>query len=171
MKRIIIVRHSKSSWENLSIDDYDRPLNDRGKKDAEWMSNVFRTKLPPIDHIISSGAKRAIETVSLMLQNQMNVFSFEIDDNLYIAEASAIENVISGINNVHSTILICGHNPGLTEFINEKTMHTIDDIPTSCFVMIEIEMKDWTEIYHQKGTIKFYEYPKMLKDIKHNLYL
>ena len=162
-KRIILYRHSKSSWEDLHIDDYDRPLNQRGLNDAEYMATVIGTKVILPDLILCSGAVRTRQTIDA-LRKKNPFIEIDYDDNLYLTEVFAIEYLIGGVANEIETLLICGHNPALTEFINQKTDSTYEEIPTSCIVVIEFQDYLWKDIANAKGKIVYFEYPNMGKD-------
>jgi len=162
-KRIILYRHSKSSWEDLNIDDYDRQLNSRGLIDAEHMANIIGTKIILPDLILCSGSTRTRQTIDA-LRKKNPFIEIEYDDNLYLAEVFAIDYLISQVANEVETLLICAHNPGLTEFLNQKTNNIFDEIPTSCIVVIEFENYLWKDVPHSKGKLTFIEYPNMPKD-------
>jgi len=162
-KRIILYRHSKSSWEDLNIDDYDRQLNSKGFTDAEYMANVIGTKVILPDLIICSGAMRSRQTIDA-LRKKNPFIEIEYDDNLYLAEAFVINFLVSEIANEIETLLICGHNPGITDFLNQKTENNFDEIPTSCIVVIEFQTYLWKDIIHSTGSIIYIEYPNMQKD-------
>ena len=68
MKTVIMVRHAKSSWEEQGVSDFDRPLNNRGKRDAPEMAQRLKKRNIPIDHFISSPAKRAKKTSELFAE-------------------------------------------------------------------------------------------------------
>lgn len=163
-KRIIIYRHAKSSWEDLQIDDYDRPLNLKGLVDAECMTNIIGTKVILPDLIICSGALRTRQTIDA-LRKKNPFIEIEYNDNLYLAETFAIDYLVSEAANEVETLLICGHNPGLTDFLNAKTNGKYEEIPTSCIVVIEFQNYLWKDVPHSNGLVTFIEYPNMQKDI------
>ena len=162
-KRIIIYRHAKSSWEDLQIDDYDRPLNNRGFIDAEYMATVIGTKVIQPDYILCSGSLRTRQTIDA-LRKKNPFIEIEYDDNLYLASSFAINFLVSEVANEVETLLICSHNPGLTDFINERTGNFYEEIPTACIVVMEYEAYLWKEVPQTKGTITYFEFPKMKKD-------
>lgn len=162
-KRIILYRHAKSSWEDLHIDDYDRQLNSRGLIDAEYMASVIGTKIILPDLIICSGALRTKQTIDA-LRKKNPFIEIEYNDNLYLAESFAIDYLVSEVANEVETLLICGHNPGLTDFLNERTDNHFEDIPTSCIIVIEFNTYLWKDITNAKGTIVYFEYPNMTDD-------
>jgi len=162
-KRIIVYRHAKSSWEDLNIEDYDLNLNSKGLNDAENMAKVIGSKVILPDLILCSGAIRTRQTIDA-LRKKNPFIEIEYDDNLYLAEKTAIEFLVSEVANDIETLLICGHNPGLTDFINAKTDNEFDEIPTSCIVVIEFQNYLWKEILHTKGTIIYVDYPNKSKD-------
>ena len=82
MKTLIIVRHSKSSWKNMNLSDYERPLNKRGKKDAEIMSTELLKKNILIDYLLSSSSKRTIITSKYFI-DKIKLNQYEFFESLY----------------------------------------------------------------------------------------
>ena len=168
MKQIIVLRHAKSSWDNLTIDDYDRELNERGKNDATLMSQLFGQKVAVPDAIVCSGARRVIETLEIMKEHNSRLPDYTVNENLYLAEENILECVISETPNDINTLMICGHNPGLSDLVREMTGKRIEDIPTNSVVVVDTKMDEWTDIYHARGVIEGFYFPKMFKEEIHH---
>src|SRR5688572_17291904 len=131
MKTLLLVRHAKSSWDDITMQDYDRPLNDRGKKDAPEMAARIREKPVEIDLFVSSPAKRAKRTARYFAEE----FKTGKDDIIYIeelygADPAAFEKAVSALPDKHNTVAIFSHNPGITEYANSLTNVKVDDMPT-----------------------------------------
>ncbi len=161
MKTLILARHAKSSWKQPELSDIDRPLNKRGKRDAPFMSRLMAEKSIVPDLIISSPANRAATTA----KNFAEKFSFSDDeiilfDSLYLADTNEILDVIHTIDNSFDTIMLFGHNPGLTLATNYITDEYIDNIPTCGLVTIELAIDSWNEVDCGSGKIICFEYPK-----------
>src|SRR5688572_26380636 len=117
MKRVIIVRHAKSSWDDASLPDFERPLNERGKHDAPMMAKRLLEKKVEIDAFISSPAKRAKRTASLFAKEfGQDKDDLILVDALYHAAPEEFYNAIENAPAKAKTIAIFSHNPGITDF-------------------------------------------------------
>ena len=162
MKSLIIVRHCKSSWADLSLSDFDRPLNKRGNIDGELMSNYLREKEKKIDKLILSTSKRTRLT-SKYFTEKIHFDSISYIDELYHASYSDIINIISKVENNFNSVMVIGHNPGLTELINQYTIMNIYNLPTTGVVKVEFKGDKWERITENKGKIVYKKFPKELK--------
>ncbi len=161
MKSLIIVRHAKSSWENIT-DDFNRPLNERGKNDAPEMAKRLVREKIKIDTFISSPAKRAKKTARLFIHE----FQHSEDDlvlipELYNASVSVFYNVAAGLDQTHNTVAIFAHNPGVTDFANSLTTFKIDDMPTCGIFAIKIHSDSWEDFETAHKEFWFFNYPKL----------
>ncbi|MEO6314888.1 MAG: histidine phosphatase family protein [Chitinophagaceae bacterium] len=163
MKTLLLVRHAKSSWDNASVADFDRPLNARGQKNADEMASRLLLRVPAIDAFISSPAKRAKAT-ALQFAAAYNYSTDEIifEKGLYLAPASFFSNLIAGIDNNFNSIAIFSHNPGITDFANSlATAVTTDNIPTCGIFAVKAEVDNWGEFANTARDLLFYDYPKL----------
>ena len=117
MKRLILIRHSKSSWKDLSLTDFNRPLNGRGKSDGSLMADYLKSKINKIDYLHSSSSVRTFETSKYFIK-QIQFGKVEYDDSLYHCSATSILNMISSYSDNYQSAMIIAHNPGLTNLIN-----------------------------------------------------
>lgn len=163
MRNLYLVRHSKSSWKNLSLNDFDRPLNKKGKKDALLMGDYLTMKKVDIDLIISSPAKRTLETLNLLAEKISFNERVQFEQLLYEANLKKIFSVIRNIDEQIQNVMLIGHNPALTILANYLLKENIDNIPTSGIVAIKFALT-WKDISENCGTLLFFEYPKKLKD-------
>jgi phosphohistidine phosphatase len=165
MKTLILVRHAKSSWKDHDLKDFDRPLNERGKRDAPFMGALIKEKGILPDVLISSPAKRAITTAGLFAK-KLSIAKNEIIENEKIYEASAGEliDIINAIDDTKSSAMIFGHNPGLTMVANYLSDKRIDNIPTCGMVVITFEENSWKSIQIGSGKLIEFEYPKKYFD-------
>lgn len=166
MKILYLVRHAKSSWSDFSLKDFDRPLNERGKKNAPEMAERLKKKKAKIDIFISSPARRAKKTCKIFAKE----FGYDVDDILYrdnIYEGSA-ENyfkVLANLTDKAEQVAIFGHNPGITEFANQLCEQVrIDNIPTCGIFAVEINCERWEDFRDAKKRFLFFDYPKMGQD-------
>ncbi len=161
MKSLLLVRHAKSSWDDFSIKDFDRPLNDRGKKDAPTMAKRMRDKDVRIDAFISSPAKRARKTAEAFAkeykEKKEDIIFF---DELYLASPSTFFEVIGKTDDQLKTIAVFSHNDGITSFANMLTSERIDNIPTSGVFAVTIKTKHWADFEKAEKEFWFFDSPK-----------
>jgi phosphohistidine phosphatase len=162
MKHLILIRHAKSSWDSSATNDFDRPLNERGKKDAPMMAKRLLDRKIKIDQFISSPAKRAKKTAIEFAE----IFDIDKDDivfneELYGALVDSFIEVVSGVNDKHNTIAIFSHNPGITDFANSLTPTIIDNIPTCGIFAVSIKTKNWKNFVDAEKEFLFVDYPKL----------
>jgi len=136
MKSVIIIRHAKSSWDIHTLSDFERPLNERGHRDAPIMADRLLQKAITIDAFISSPAKRALTTAEYFATackvEKRNIIQIK---ELYHASVDTFFNVIARTDNALNNIAVFSHNPGITSFVNELTNASIDNMPT-CGVLL-----------------------------------
>jgi phosphohistidine phosphatase len=161
VKRIYIVRHAKSSWDNPLLDDFSRPLNDRGKRDAPRMAKRLKEKRIIPDVMLASPARRALATCKKMAE----VLRFPEDKikterGLYHADEDQTLEVVKSIKDKYDVVMIFGHNPGLTSFVNKLGNQNFDNVPTCGIVAYEMKIDTWNEADFGKGRLLFYDYPK-----------
>lgn len=164
MKIVYLIRHAKSSWEDSSLSDFDRPLNKRGKKDAPFMSKIIKDKIDKPDLIYTSPAKRAFSTAIQIADTlEFSIKDIISDMNIYDAGVSDIIRILNSISNEKNSIMIFGHNPALTMTSNYLSNKHIDNIPTCGFVQINFNCTDWASITGNMGNLVLFEYPKKYK--------
>ncbi|MDO1448995.1 histidine phosphatase family protein [Rhodocytophaga aerolata] len=165
MKKLFLIRHAKSSWDDASLPDEERPLNKRGKKDAPLMGSLLRKQGITPDLIISSPAKRAFSTAKKMAKElaypKDHILTF---DKLYLSSPAALLEVIKSQPAEVRTLLVFGHNPELTQLVPLLCDHPIDSIPTSGVVSITFQTDTWQKIEKMNGRFDFFDYPKMHKE-------
>ena len=161
MKRLIILRHAKSSWDYPELSDYERPLNSRGNKDAEMMSLKLSKRLDYIDSAILSSSKRT-ELTYEYFKNKINFKSEFFTDELYHASSKKIISIIKDTNSDINSLMVLGHNPGLTETVNFLTNHFLYNLPTTGIIIIKFNINSWNKI-SEKGDLEWIKFPKDYK--------
>jgi len=155
------MRHAKSSWKNETINDMDRPLNERGDRDAPFMGQIMLQKGVLPEEIISSPAERTLATVRHICPIINVPFqSVKVNPSLYAASPSEMLIIIKKINENVQSVLLLGHNPGLTDLSNYLSGYPIDNIPTCGIVELHFPRKSWHEIEFGLCQMGFFEYPK-----------
>jgi phosphohistidine phosphatase len=161
MRELCLVRHAKSSWKYPKLDDFERPLNKRGRKNAPFMGKILhQLKFSP-DLIITSPASRAAMTA--------RTFAFEIkyplDRIQYLASVyeSNERNLIQLLREVDDNIekiMLVGHNPALTYLANNIGDYPISNIPTCGVYWVTLGINVWSGIKENSGKLKYFEFPK-----------
>ncbi|MCY1521619.1 phosphohistidine phosphatase SixA [compost metagenome] len=160
-KRLILIRHAKSDWSSVAQRDFDRPLNRRGHANApEMAERLVKQGIVP-DLIVSSPALRALTTATYFAR-AWNIAEQEmvLDKSIYEANVKDLLQVINGFDNTFSTIVLFGHNPGITDFVNYLTNAALDQMPTCGVVMLEMEVNDWAMVSMATGRVLLFDYPK-----------
>jgi len=161
MKQVFIIRHAKSSWKDETLRDFDRPLNKRGKRDAPFMAEMLRGKIKTIDHIVSSPAVRALTTAGYFAEAfRKSKSSIEEVPALYHAADETILGVTKGLEATQDAVLLFGHNPGLTTFVNRYSDEFLDNLPTCGIARIELASTRWREFGPSKARMNAFYYPK-----------
>ncbi len=161
MKTLYLVRHAKSSWENKKVSDFDRPLNERGKKDASFIAEILHNKNIKVDKILSSPANRALTTAKIFAE-QMGISEKEIDadENIYEAGKNDLLKILQKTDDSINNIMLIGHNPGLTYLSNYLCDFETDNIPTCGIICMQLDFDSWKYLGSKSCSFKFFEYPK-----------
>jgi len=163
MKTLLIIRHAKSSWDIGTLNDFERPLNERGKKDAPEMAKRLLDKKIIIDAFVSSPAKRAKKTAELFCE----VYNHKEEDIIFIsalyhANSHAFYHTIENFADTYNTVAIFSHNPGITSFVNELTESLrIDNMPTCGAFAIKVDTNKWKDFKRSKKEFLFFDHPKL----------
>ena len=161
MKEITFVRHAKSSWDDPSLDALDRPLNNRGKRNAPEMGIRLRKQGIIPDLLISSPAKRAHTTAkSIAEEIGYPKKKIVIDDRLYHGSSNSMISIIQSQGKKINSVMLFGHNPGFTDFANMLCGINIYNIPTAGIVAIDFNIDKWSEVNYNSGELVFFDYPK-----------
>ena len=165
MKRLVVIRHAKSSWKDPGLRDFDRPLNKRGKTDAPEMGRRLAQRSLVPDCLLSSPARRAIRTAEIIA----GAVGFPADritrmDRLYGAGFADLLGILQGLDDTEQTAFVVGHNPGLTDLINSICSPFLDNLPTCGLFCVDFEISSWEEIGRRRGTRVFMDSPKRPAD-------
>jgi phosphohistidine phosphatase len=174
------VRHAKSSWNNDDLEDFHRPLNNRGFKVAPEMGQRFAEKKCKLDAIISRPATRAITTAQIIAQkkgfniddavvvgirgikNGFNIDQITSNIEIYEATLDVLMDLIHQVNDQFGSIMLVGHNPGFTELVNYLVYASIDNMPTCAIAQIQLDVDSWKEISKHSGELISFDYPKLI---------
>ncbi len=158
-KKFFIIRHGKSSWENL-VDDIDRPLIDRGIKGAYMIADRLKEEGLIPEKGISSPAARALHTASIVARvTGMKEGSLSVNNELYLAEVKDILKLVRETPEDISSLAVFGHNPGFTELANRFLPEAIENLPTAGVVVVSFR-GGWKELDPGNVTGIYIDYPK-----------
>ena len=161
MKTVLLVRHAKSSWDDITLSDFERPLNDRGKKNAPEMAERLLKKDIAIDAFISSPAKRAKKTAEAFAKvYKQDKDAVMLIPSLYEAQHENFLKAIEEAPRKASHIALFSHNPGITDFVNTLTEVRIDNMPTCSVFAVKVAIDDWREFQAARKEFYFFDFPK-----------
>lgn len=168
MKRLILVRHAKSSWSDADLADFDRPLNERGKKDAPRMGKRLKERSTHPDIMLTSPAVRALHTCQVIAEVlDFPLAKIKTDRDLYHASDDQLLRVISRLpetSDKEQIVMLFGHNPGLTEFAERLLNETFDNIPTCGVVSAVLQVEKWKDVFWGCGKKEYFDFPKNKQD-------
>ena len=160
MKTLFLVRHAKSSRDDTAIPDKDRPLNDRGKRDAPKMGERLSKRDLKPDLILSSPARRALRTAEIIAKKlDYRLKDIVVDDRLYAGEADDLIRVIHKLGDKLERVMMFGHNPELTELAH-RLSSKITHMPTCAIAEFTFDAKSWSYIGKAKPSSVTLDYPK-----------
>ena len=161
MKTFYLIRHAKSSWADMSLQDFNRPLNKRGLRDAPFMAKMLAGKGVRPDAIVASPANRAWTTANYFFR-EMGLQANQIHQKpeIYEAWSKTLLDVVLGLDDNWSTVLIFGHNPAFTELANVFAKEYIPNVPTCGIVKIESSANSWNAITTDNAVVTAFYYPK-----------
>jgi len=161
MKALYLVRHAKSSWKYPQLDDFERPLNKRGRKNAPFMGRVLKKRDVLPDLVLSSPANRTTMTARIIAGK----IGFPLEkivytESIYCASSHIIIKQIKQVDNKVNKLMIVGHNPAITNLANTLGDKPVSNVPTSAIYCIDLNISAWKKIKNRSGKTQFFEYPK-----------
>ncbi|MEM7178606.1 MAG: histidine phosphatase family protein [Pseudomonadota bacterium] len=174
MKKVILLRHAKSSWTDPRVPDHDRPLNGRGKASApviaQWLAH--RKHLP--DTVLCSSAKRTTQTVKRMRNAMPALPDPTVEEVLYHAAPDVMRARLAKLPKSCDTVLLVGHQPGLgalTRKLSQKNVRrrcsrAFEHFPTAAAAVLELDIKDWSELEYHAAKFVDFAMPRELSDYK-----
>lgn len=147
MKTVYIARHAKSSWRNTYIIDADRPLKSSGILALQKVSERLKYSELSIDAIYTSPAIRATHTALIHARTlEFPENRIEVRNSIYRQGKEGIYDLIKSVENNLNSILICGHDPTLTNFVNDFLKIPLEKMQTSSVLKIQIHTDNWSQI-------------------------
>ncbi len=172
MKKVIFLRHAKSSWDDPAVDDHDRPLNGRGKAAApligRWLSE--RRHLP--DTVLCSSSARTTETVRRLRKSLPRLPDPVVERGLYHASPSAMRDRLAMLPPECETVMLVGHNPGLGSLVrkmsdgreNRRCRRAYEHFPTGAAAVLELDVESWSQIDFASARFVDFAVPRELMD-------
>ncbi|MCT4699595.1 SixA phosphatase family protein [Tenacibaculum haliotis] len=159
MKTLYIVRHAKSSWKYEGVDDIDRPLKERGIKDAHFLSKHLSKKIKRPDVFVSSSANRALHTAVIFCENfKYPLSNLKIKRQLYSFSDGYLVKTVKALDDSFHSAIIFSHDHGINSFVNKFGDKPIAHVSTCGVIGIQFEEKHWKNI--KKGSTALVEFPK-----------
>ena len=161
MKTLYLVRHAKSSWKYSDLDDFERPLNKRGHKNAPFMGRVLKKLKVTPDLVISSPANRAAMTARIIAA----AINYPLKDirysaTLYELSKNTLTRIVKQIDDSVNKAMIVGHNPTINGLANYIGDQPVGNIPTCGVFCVVLDISSWEKISEHCGRLKFFEFPK-----------
>ena len=162
MRTLFILRHAKSSWKDANLSDFDRPLNARGERDAPIMATRMREAGHRPDLIVSSRARRALETARVFADTlELDPGALRDTEALYLARVADMIELIRSAADDCERLMIVGHNPGLTTLINTLGRVELDTLPTCGVFCLQFDIDRWQDLDPASpGDVTWYDLPR-----------
>ncbi|HEX8368627.1 MAG TPA: histidine phosphatase family protein [Pyrinomonadaceae bacterium] len=159
MKTLFILRHAKSSWDNPDLADFERPLNERGLQAAPFVGKLMRERRLRVDLILSSPARRAGQTATLVKEAAELAAELRYDERIYEASPTSLLYLLAETEDEFDSVLLVGHNPGLEGLIKILSGGILS-MPTAALAEIELNVDFWSKIAAESGRLNFVVRPK-----------
>jgi phosphohistidine phosphatase len=153
MKTLFLLRHAKSSWKEVDVADFDRPLNERGGRAAPFMGRLLRERGFTPDIIVSSPARRARKTARLFKGAGEYTAPLVFDERIYEASPTTLLYIAAEADDSKGSIMLVGHNPGMEEAARVLTGQT-EPMPTAAIAVIDLDIDSWKDIAAGRGSLR-----------------
>jgi phosphohistidine phosphatase len=161
VKDVCFVRHAKSSWDHPQMKDFDRPLDDRGLKDAPMMARKMHELGLKPDLIITSGANRARSTAEYFHKEfNLDKDHFQVNNDLYECTPEDVYDVLRTAPDEAHFVFVFGHNPTMTWVANQIAGVHIDNVPTCGVVHVQAILNSWKKFKPEHAGFIGFHYPK-----------
>ena len=171
MKRLTLLRHAKSDWDDPVARDFDRPLNRRGEKAAMLMGQFAAQRAMRFDMLVASPAVRVVQTLETFFAGYGETLDARWDRRIYLASGATLLDVVHDQDNATDRLLMCGHNPGLEDLILMLVPDKSDDrlrdeseekFPTASVAVITFDVSRWADVAIGGGLLERFVRPRDL---------
>jgi len=160
-KILYLVRHAKSSWDDPSLADKDRPLSPRGLSSAPDMGRRLAAQGHKPDLVISSPARRALTTAKkIARETGYEESRILTDDHLYFSGTRSMVDLLEKLEDRFANVMIVGHNPAMSSLLNILCDSSVENMPTCAIAVVGFDMTSWSELSMTDGELLAYDYPK-----------
>ncbi len=165
MRLLTLVRHAKSSWDYAELSDFERPLNERGRRDAATMAERVQRHPPLPEKLVSSPALRAITTAHVFARALgIAIDDIAVEPKIYEAAVPALLRIARALDDGDRHVMLFGHNPGFSQFAHELARCNFDEMPTCAVARFELDIKGWADTSFGCGKLVRYGFPKQQAD-------
>ena len=161
MRRLLLIRHAKSSHKNPELDDHERPLNRRGERDVVSMARHLENKDEHLDVVYSSTAVRALDFAQTI--SEFTHVTLMPDLSFYTFSANDLLEVLQNLPEQAHCVAVVAHNPAVTQAANHLTGEMIENIPTAGIVAMDCDIEGWNQLGERSSTLDYFDYPKMFE--------
>ena len=171
MKKLMLLRHAKSGWDDPVSRDFDRPLNAKGKRAAQRVGEYLRTHHVYFDHIVASPAIRVVETIEYLAEGAGELPAPAWDKRIYLASAVSLLDVVHEADDRHDFLLLVGHNPGLEDLVlmmvpdkpgDDARDQVEEKFPTASIAEISFDVDHWEDVRPNTGQLSLFVRPRDL---------
>ena len=161
MKTLTIIRHAKSSWDQEGLHDFERPLNERGRRDAPIMAARLKQSAAIPELLVSSPALRAITTARVFADGLgISTDAIQLQAKIYEASVSTLLQIIRNLDDRYAHVALFGHNPGLSDLSRKLAHCDFDELPTCGMVQISLPAAHWRDVSANSGQLLYSSWPK-----------
>ena len=163
MKTLTLIRHAKSSWDDVTLSDAQRPLNRRGERDAPKMADRIVARGFKPDLIVASTAVRASTTADIIASGLGYPRDRIVREaSLYLASLDELLDITTSQDDSLQHLVLVGHNPGMTMYANHLVPGLTHNVPTTGIVSVSLDRDDWSLYAEPRATLDFFDYPKKI---------
>ena len=164
MRTLSLIRHAKSSWDYPELSDFERPLNERGRRDAPRMAKHFAQEHPSGLRLVSSPALRAITTAQTFAEALGQAHTeIQLQARIYDASLKTLLRVVQEHDDADAHVALFGHNPGFSQLAQHLSACPFDEMPTCAIVTLELPLRRWADAAAGCGKLLSYLTPKTLQ--------
>lgn len=171
VKKLTLLRHAKSGWDDPVARDFDRPLNERGQRAAHRIGRYLRDHDMHFDHVVASPAVRCVETIEHLAEGIGETIAPTWDKRIYLASAVSLLDVVQDADDRYDNLLLVGHNPGLEDLVLMLVPDSPDDeardqveekFPTASIAEISFPVEHWDDVRANGGLLSRFVRPRDL---------